>query len=166
MNLISGSVSVLNDAKFYLQKISTSEYTQLIPLIFDSSIGTHTRHFIEFYQCLLAQAESENINYCLRKRDLDIEEHPEMAIKAIDEIITQLTTLNLDTPVILNTSKAGETSIKSTIGRELYYNIEHCIHHLALIKVGLKMVCPTMKLPDHFGFAPSTILHRKLEAQQ
>ena len=166
MNLTSGSVSVLNDAKFYLQKISASEYAQPIPLIFDSSIGTHTRHFIEFYQCLIAQAESKNVNYCLRKRDLNIEENPEVALQAIDDIISQLENLDLETPITINTSVADDTSIQSSIGRELYYNFEHCIHHLALIKVGLKIVCPNMELPDHFGFAPSTIQHRKLEVQQ
>lgn len=165
MNLINGSLAVLNDAKFFLEKINTSEYTQSIPLMFDSTIGTHTRHFIEFYQCLLSQAETHTINYALRKRDLMIENHPEVALKAIEEIISNLDTLTLDTSVILQTSKCGQTTIQSTIARELHYNIEHCIHHLALIKVGLKIVTPNMQLPEHFGFAPSTILHRQLQSQ-
>ena len=40
MNLADGSIAVLNDAKFFLQKISISDYAQSISRFFDSSIGT------------------------------------------------------------------------------------------------------------------------------
>jgi len=126
-----------------------------------STIGQHTRHFIEFYQCLLAQANTQNINYCLRNRDLQIEENPTVAIQAIDEVITNLEKLNLETAISLYTSKEGDEKIQSTIARELHYNIEHCIHHLALIKIGLKIIRPDLELSDSFGVAPSTIQHRK-----
>jgi len=166
MKLIEGSTAVLSDAKLYLQKISATEYSTQIPMVFNTSIGSHTRHFIEFYQCLIAQAKSETINYSLRQRDLSIETEPLVALNAINEIINNLENLDLEALIVLHTSKEEAVAIKSTIGRELHYNIEHCIHHLALIKVSLNMVCPDMELPDHFGFAPSTIQHRKLEIQQ
>jgi hypothetical protein len=37
------------------------------------------------------------------------------------------------------------------------YNVEHAIHHMALIKVGLKEVCPAVKIPADFGVAVSTV---------
>ena len=166
MDVVQSSIAILKDVKFFSQKISASEYSKPIPLIFDSSIGTHTRHFIEFYQCLLSQAESKNINYCLRKRDLEIENSPTSALAAIDYVLENLEHLDLNASVTLATSKEANTHLESTIGRELHYNIEHCIHHLALIKIGLNIICPRMELPSHFGFAPSTIQHRKLTVQQ
>lgn len=45
------------------------------------------------------------------------------------------------------------------------YNIEHTIHHLALIKVGLKLVYPDLDLPNHFGVAPSTIKFQQAQLQ-
>ncbi len=165
MNLIQGSIAVLNDAKFFLQRLNAADYAQPITIMSDSTIGQHTRHFIEFYQCLLQQAQTGTINYCLRKRDLNIEKNPSVAIAVIDSILLNLDKLNLESPVILHTSKEGGECIQSTLGRELHYNVEHCIHHLALIKIGLKIIIPAMPLPEHFGVAPSTIQHRNLIVQ-
>ena len=44
------------------------------------------------------------------------------------------------------------------------YNLEHAIHHHALIKVGLKIMTK-IELPESFGVAPSTIQYRKVCAQ-
>lgn len=165
MNFFEGSLSVLNDARYYLQRIEAEDYCRPISLMSDSTIGQHTRHFIEFYQCLLTQADQRRINYCKRSRDLSIETSPQAALLAIDTVITDLPKLDLATPVILATSENEQTA-HSTIGRELFYNIEHSIHHLALIKIGLKILLPQLELPTHFGLAPSTIKHRKIALQQ
>jgi len=165
MNLIQESIFLLEDAEYFLQRISSEEYSKSIELMSDSTIGQHTRHFIEFYQCLLDQADSKNINYCLRKRDQLIEQNPQAANKAINNIKERLTDLDFEKEVTLFTAKENGNRVKSTIGRELYYNIEHCIHHLALIKIGLLIIQPNLTLPSHFGFAPSTIQHRKLGVQ-
>ena len=161
MSLIQGSIEVLTQSIFYLKHLSASEYSQEIELMSNSTIGQHSRHFIEFYQCLLAQAASLEINYCLRTRDLKIEEDPKMAILSIETILSKLEDLNLESKVFLYTSKEGGEKIPSNIARELYYNIEHCIHHLALIKIGLKIIRPDLILPESFGIAPSTLNYRK-----
>ncbi len=161
MNLVKESISVLNDSILYLEQLSKEEYIQEIELMSNSTIGQHTRHFIEFFQCLIAQEQNQTINYCLRERDLNIQQNPAIAIQAINEINTQLEGLDLDAAVLLFTSKESTESIPSTVARELSYNIEHCIHHLALIKIGLKILRPDIKLPSSFGVAASTIRHRK-----
>lgn len=161
MNLIQGSIAVLTQSTFYLKQLSASEYAQKIDLMSNSTIGQHSRHFIEFYQCLLSQAASQEVNYCLRIRDLNIEEDPFAAIIAIETIISKLENLDLKAEVFLYTSKLGDEKIPSTIARELHYNIEHCIHHLALIKIGLKIIRPELILPASFGIAPSTLNYRK-----
>jgi len=161
MSLIQGSVAVLHNAKSFLTKLTAAEYSQKIDLMSQATIGQHTRHFIEFYQCLLAQAHTQNINYCLRIRDLQIEENPTVAIQAIDEVIANLKKLSPQDSISLYISKEGKEKIESTIARELHYNIEHCIHHLALIKIALKIIRPDLELSESFGVAPSTIQHRK-----
>jgi len=161
MNLVQQNIAVLNDSKVYLEQMPTESFSQKIELLSGSTIGQHTRHFIEFYQCLLNQACMCNIDYDSRQRNLLIESSPKVAIQAIDEIIEKLKTLELSTETIVTTCNSSDYEIKSTIGRELLYNLEHCTHHLALIKVGLKIITPQIELPSHFGFAPSTILHKK-----
>ena len=83
MELLNASISVLHDAKLYLTEVNSSEYSQGIELMSNSTIGQHTRHFIEFFQCLLEQVKEQKVNYCLRRRNLLIEEDPQAAIKDV-----------------------------------------------------------------------------------
>lgn len=161
MKLIQESITILADTEYFLERITPTEYSMPIPILSDSTIGQHTRHFIEFYLCLLQQAEHKKINYCLRKRDQLIETSPAFAIDSILKIKLGLTKLNLEDIVTVFTAKENGNAFMSTLGRELYYNMEHCLHHLAMIKIGLKVIRPNLELPPHFGVAASTCLHRK-----
>ena len=53
--------------------------------------------------------------------------------------------------------------IKSSLERELAYNIEHAIHHMAIIKIAVQTVFPKVKLADNFGVAFSTVRYQKSE---
>jgi hypothetical protein len=55
-------------------------------------------------------------------------------------------------------------SITTNYYREIAYNLEHTIHHMALIRVGITEVS-SIQLPDDFGVATSTVKFRKQCAQ-
>jgi hypothetical protein len=46
------------------------------------------------------------------------------------------------------------------VARELLYNLEHAIHHMALIQVAVRQAFPALTLPAHFGVAYSTVQHQ------
>ena len=48
--------------------------------------------------------------------------------------------------------------------REIAYNLEHTIHHMALIKVGICELSD-IRVPEGFGVATSTMKYRKECAQ-
>jgi hypothetical protein len=48
--------------------------------------------------------------------------------------------------------------------REIVYNLEHTIHHMALIRVGLKELM-ALDMPETYGVASATVKHRKACAQ-
>ncbi|MEZ4887158.1 MAG: hypothetical protein R3E32_20675 [Chitinophagales bacterium] len=160
------AIALLEDAKIYLNQISAAAYCQTIPLLFNSNIGQHSRHLIEFFQCLLQQAQSEQgiIDYDKRQRNKEIEQEPPSAIQAIDAIIEALPTCqpnpNLQLHVAYNPNTDDVLTVRTCFDRELLYNIEHTIHHLAIIKIGLQLVTPDIQLPLHFGIAPSTVKYR------
>ncbi len=161
MSLIQISQSILDDAKVYLQKITPDDYGKPIDLLSKSTIGQHTRHFIEFYLCLLNQAEcSCNINYDKRERDKRIEENPVYALQCIDRIIEGLNSPRPMSDFVLHAEFDTAISVPTYFDREILYNIEHSIHHLAIIKIGLKIIAPQIELPPHFGVAASTIKYR------
>ena len=55
-------------------------------------------------------------------------------------------------------------AIETNYYREVAYNLEHTIHHMALIRVGITEIS-TIQLPDDFGVASSTVKYRKQCAQ-
>lgn len=168
MSIVVNAISILNQPKEYLSKIDAEAYRHGQELLSGSSIGEHTRHFIEFFQCLLAQARDQQcINYDKRLRNKLIESDPEHALQEIETIqsllkewinsgITQRTCKIESSLTISNLSV-----VSTTIERELLYNIEHTIHHLAIIKIGLKNLPTPIPVSNNFGVANSTIAYRK-----
>ena len=66
-----------------------------------------------------------------------------------------------DKPLLLEVGydRGSEDSvtIATTANRELVYNIEHAVHHMAIMKIGVREVAPYVKLSPDFGIAASTI---------
>ena len=163
--------AALNDLRHYLVVIEPVLYQAPMELLSGSTIGQHTRHIIEFYSCLLNQNSVEDlpvINYAKRQRDYRIESEPDHALRLVNEICERLGDLDVDKNCMLDSSEHGleDLLVSSTIGRELIYNIEHTIHHLAIVKIALKATAPSIDLPEHFGVAPSTIRHRQESCAQ
>jgi hypothetical protein len=156
---------VLNDLRHYLTVIEPVVYQAPLALLSGSTIGQHTRHIIEFYHCLIEQYDSPGsiIDYAKRRRDHQIESAPDHALRSVDEIVSRLHDLDPGKTCFLDSTEHGQKNllVSSTIGRELIYNIEHTIHHLAIVKIALKATAPSIDLPEHFGVAPSTIQHRQ-----
>ena len=153
-------------AKEYLIQISPEAYAKKQELLSGSSIGEHTRHFTEFFQCLIAQVEEGlDINYDRRLRNQLIQTNPEFALQQIEEIQVQLNASDFTDGLKVNHHlccgiEEDQDSILTTLERELLYNVEHTIHHLAIIKIGLKCLKPAIIVSDDFGVAKSTIEFR------
>jgi hypothetical protein len=163
--------SVLNDLRSYLSVIDPVIYQAPLEILSGSTIGQHTRHIIEFYNCLLEQYMDDivpEINYAKRRRDFLIESAPDHALQNVNHICDRLAELDPEKKCVLDCTEHGrdQLMVSSTIGRELIYNIEHTIHHLAIVKIALKATTPSIVLPAHFGVAPSTIRHRQESCAQ
>lgn len=149
-----------------LSQLTPGEYVQPSPVLFNASIGQHTRHIIELFLCLEKGYETGLVNYEKRKRDHAIETDKELAVQLLKDIYHRLDRPNID--LLLEAEdyedNAGTISIPSNYYRELAYNLEHTIHHMALIRVGLASISAIV-LPQEFGVAYSTLKHRQSCAQ-
>jgi hypothetical protein len=129
----------------------------------NATIGQHTRHIIELYQCLLAGYVTGDINYDNRKRDSLLENDITAAVDAVKEI--QVNLQQEDKTVKIFCKEADNSvCIESNYYREVLYNLEHCIHHQALIKVALLSI-KDIQIAEGFGVAPSTLQYRQQCAQ-
>jgi hypothetical protein len=163
--------SIFNKAKEALNEIvavldqlpGQESYSASCTALSGATIGQHTRHVIELYQCLIAGYETAVVNYDDRKRNKLYENDKDEAIAAIREIQANLELA--DKQLLVVCQAAGDNiSIQSNYNREVLYNLEHCIHHQALIRVAL-IATDGVSVSDDFGVAPSTIQYRQQCAQ-
>ncbi|MDR6966849.1 hypothetical protein J2X31_000849 [Flavobacterium arsenatis] len=156
--LIPSIHNSLNELVELLDQLSDSQYTQKCSHLSDATIGEHTRHIIEMFQCLENFYEDGLVNYDKRKRNIVIQTSTEFAIKSIVDIQNNLDKENkkIELQQIID---GEEIRIDSNYHRELLYNLEHCIHHQALIKVAI-LQCENIQIDANFGVARSTIEYR------
>ena len=157
-------VAQLSTIEFYLKKLTDAQYRQPLDILSGASVGAHTRHVLEFYQCLQSQLSEGIIDYELRKHDTKLQEQVDNALDAIFQLKSRFERwlpANGQSLLVMYPTPNGEVIVvKSSLERELVYNIEHQVHHLAMIKIGLKVLEPHLVLPDNFGVAASTQRHQ------
>ena len=161
--LIPSIKNTLNELTDLLNQLTIDDYTSPCYGLSNATIGEHTRHIIEMFQCLGKQYEGGIVNYDDRKRDYLIQTDTDFAKKSIAEIIDNLEKPNKKV-TLHQIVDAEELHIESNYHRELLYNLEHCIHHQALIKVAV-LQNESISIDPNFGVARSTIEYRKQCAQ-
>jgi hypothetical protein len=161
--LIPSINNSLNELIDLLNQLSKEDYSNPCAELSNASIGEHTRHIIEMFQCLENQYDSGIVDYDKRERNVLIQTDIEYAIRHILDIKNNIEKEN-KTIYLQQIIDDEEIRIQSNYYRELLYNLEHCIHHQALIKVAV-LKCESVKVDENFGVARSTIEYRKQCAQ-
>ncbi len=164
MSLLAANKVILDSVIDFLKQVTEVDYRQPLAVFNGSSLGEHTRHIIEFYQCLIAHSAIGMVNYDLRLRNRELQEEPVKAIEALHEVLEALAVLPLDRVITLEvnpyTQQGVVQQVPTIVERELLYVFDHAIHHMALIKIGVHTALPDNHLPADFGVAPSTLRSR------
>lgn len=149
-----------------LDQLSQEQYVQPCKTLFNATIGQHVRHIIELFQCLENGYDEGQVNYEKRKRDLRIETEKDFAAGLLPEVHRGLNKENKDLQLeaCYDEHEVESITIATNFYREVAYNLEHTIHHMALIRVGITEVS-SIELPEEFGVASSTIKFRQQCAQ-
>ena len=162
MKLKQGIRQLFSQLSDSIQQLSPAEFTRPIPILFNASIGQHVRHILELFICLQNGYETGIVNYDKRKRDLRIETDQEFALALLKSIYDALNKPNIDLILEANydEDEVESVCIGTNYFREIAYNLEHTVHHMALIRVGINAVS-SISLPESFGVASSTSRHLK-----
>jgi hypothetical protein len=149
-----------------LELLSDGQYVYASKILSNATIGQHVRHIIEMFSCLEEGYEAGIVNYEKRKRDRKIETEKTFAIALLKKIYEGLDKQNK--PLIMEAVYDEDSNellpFDTNYYREVAYNLEHTIHHMALIKVGIQEVSD-IEIPEGFGVASSTIKFRAVCAQ-
>lgn len=156
--LISSINNCLDELVGLLHQLSEEEYSESCFELSGATIGEHIRHIAETFQCLNKNYDSGFVNYDERERNVLIQTNKNFAVQIITAIQNNLNKENkiLKLQQIID---GAVVKIESNYYRELLYNLEHCIHHQALIKVAV-LKNKNIVIDSNFGVARSTIEYR------
>lgn len=153
----------LIDLQKVITQLSAEDFCIPIDNLSGATIGEHSRHIIELFQSVVYAYEDFELDYDNRKRDKQIETNKKYALQTIENILSEIEKPNKS--LLLKHKISEETTyIETNYFREMLYNLEHCIHHQALIKVAILQI-QYINLDANFGVAPSTIAYRNQCAQ-
>jgi uncharacterized damage-inducible protein DinB len=145
-----------------LDQLENDQYSYPCKNLSGNTVGQHVRHIIEMFQCLETGYLIGEVDYDKRKRDHNIETDKKFATELLQEIIGQITRKNKSLQLLTyyDDLSGVPERIETNYHREIAYNLEHTIHHMALIRVGLREL-GDISVDDSYGVATSTLKYRK-----
>lgn len=153
------NLEILDKLRDLLSSIEPENYRQTHPQFFDSSIGGHVRHILDFYDLFFEGVDSGNVDYTKRKRDAGIEQEPSKAKDFLDSIREKIRVV---TEKNLKVISEANTSTLSSCGRELEFLASHAVHHNAMI---IAMTgCLGVPAAKEMAFAQSTLDYQQASA--
>jgi len=149
-----------------LENLSDKQYAAPVDLLSGATIGQHVRHIVEFFQELARGYDEGTVNYDRRNRNHVLEINRCLTIHLLADTALAMDRPDKDLVLVahLSTTDAEPVVIRTNYFRELLYNIEHLVHHMALLRIGINEVSK-IELPGHFGVAASTLKFRQTCAQ-
>ena len=155
--IIESNLRTLKKSYLILDLLSDLQYSDSSIAPYYSSIGSHLRHILDFYNCILFP-ESKTVDLTNRKRDLNVEISCSCAKEYFLKIILKLEKFNSDfntTIFVFDNLGNGKIKIPYTYSALFAQANSHTIHHYAIINYILEGL--DIHIDDHtFGFNQTT----------
>jgi hypothetical protein len=168
MNISKACIQILDQLAQLVQQVEEMDFSRPSDALSKSTIGQHLRHTLEFFICFEEGYANGVINYDKRAHDKSVETDKFVALNTIRRISAFVQNLRENKPLRLEVGydllKDDFVTIDTNAMRELVYNIEHAVHHMAIMKIGVREVAPYVTLPADFGVAASTVRYKETVA--
>ena len=165
MQLQKISVDILGQIVSICNQLTDDDFRKPLKVLSNNSIGKHIRHIIEFYDLMMIGNETGAVNYDNRSHDKVLEENRVMAIEKLNALGIEIPRFEKDQSLRMSANYSIDEEqpieISTTLYRELQYNIEHAVHHMAIIKIALLNEFPEIQIAQGFGIAYSTIKYQR-----
>ncbi len=150
---------IIHQMNDLLDQLEPHEYRRPLQEYDGSTLGQHFRHILEFFICLERGLKKGIVDYASRERNLLYEDSPGVAKAALETFAETLERLEPEQNLVFLAEFGHQErpAYPSTLGRELVFVFDHAIHHLAIIKIGLRCQFPDIHTDRHLGVSPSTI---------
>jgi uncharacterized damage-inducible protein DinB len=161
MNISISALRILDQLRNVVESIESNDFCAPSEALSGSTIGQHLRHTLEFFICFENGFKNGILNYDKRAHDKLIESDKYLALSTIESIKDFVKNIdlnkNLQLEVSYDITSDSFAVVDTNALRELVYNIEHAVHHMAIMKIGIREVAPYLKLSSDFGVAASTV---------
>lgn len=162
--MIDEVIEVLEQGRDLLARIDDQTFLRTLPPIFNSCIGSHIRHCLDFYGCFLSGLAARRIDYDSRERDERLEKDRGAAMQRINTVIGQMSDLTIADEEAMVSVRLEDAAPQhqwshSSIARELQSLKSHTIHHYALIAVLLRL--QGIEPAEEFGISTATLRQRR-----
>jgi uncharacterized damage-inducible protein DinB len=163
MHLNKVCLHILSQLENLVNEIDPMDFQRPSRVLNGSTIGQHLRHTLEFFICFANGCEKGIVDYDKRSHDELIQSDKFIALATINKVREFLSNLQTDRNLILQVGYAGgdDVQVATNASRELIYNIEHAVHHMAIMKIGLREIAPYIQIPNDFGVASSTLKYKE-----
>ncbi len=157
--IIQSSIHTLNKSKLLLTRLSNEELRNISVPPYYSCIGSHIRHVLDFYDCILSGIKSAHVDLTNRERDIRLHEDCQYAHTNVIRVIDQLDLLNTEdlkrSLIVLDDLGIGKVEIEYSLGAALAQANSHAIHHYAIINYILDRLDISVE-DETFGYNPTT----------
>lgn len=163
--LFTAGKTILAQLSDAVSQISEEDFRKPSVALSQSTVGQHLRHTLEFFICLEQGYEVGVVNYDKRIHNKAMENDKHIALHTIHQIQEFVDSKQSDKLLKLEVGYQPDSeecvSMNTNYLRELTYNIEHAVHHMAIMKIGIREVASYVKLSPDFGIAVSTLRYKE-----
>ncbi|MDO6759116.1 hypothetical protein Q4566_02795 [Tamlana sp. 2_MG-2023] len=166
MNIIMKSViKTLENVEVVLTNLTNENYSNASVGPYYTSVGSHIRHILDYYMCILSKNEAGMVDLTARRRQVAVEENCPIALDYYETIKELLVSsrLPLNEPVVvIDDLGLGKIELDYTYAALLSQANSHTVHHFAIINYILTQL--NIQITDaNFGYNPSTPKYIKAE---
>jgi uncharacterized damage-inducible protein DinB len=164
MQLSQAANNILKQLSVVVEQITDEDFRKPSRAL-NATIGQHLRHTLEFFICLEQGYDLGVVNYDNRVHNKAMENDRLISLHTIQQIQEFINANQGDKLLKLEVGYLPDSdaceSISTNYQRELVYNIEHAVHHMAIMKIGIREVADYITLPADFGIAVSTLRYKE-----
>ena len=162
--IINSTLNTLEKSKVLLQHLTNDQLSDHSVPPYFSSIGSHIRHILDFYKCILNESACE-VDLTKRERNLQVEVNCDVALEYLESIRKSLVNINSDEtrPIkVIDDLGCGQIKLDYTFGALMSQANSHTIHHYAIINYILEGIGISIQ-DSRFGFNPTTpVINRRI----
>lgn len=156
--IIQSTLKTLQKSQVLLDHLSNTQLCDASVPPYHSSIGTHIRHILDFYDCIFNVDSKNSVDLTARSRNKDVEVDCGCAQDYLNRIVEKLNSVSFsvnNSVLVIDDLGLGKTEIPYTYGSLLAQANSHTIHHYAIINYIFDSLGIVIN-DDDFGYNPTT----------